>query len=340
MKIMVTGGMGFIGSHLVKMLLEKYNTQIVVLDALTYAARTPLYTKKQASRVRLIKADIRDHLVVSRVMAEVKPDVIFHLAAESHVCKSIQGPKDFMLTNINGTWNLIEEFKNLWKANNHGKAFIHISTDEVFGQLGAKDEPFNEETCLRPRSPYASSKAASDHIVQSYFETYKVNTKIVNCSNNYGVNQHEEKLIPKSICAILRKEPVEVYGNGEQVRDWLYVTDCCQAIIKVFERGRVGERYCIGGDSELSNITVISHIHKAVQDLFPEEKIPLLLKYNKVARPTDDRRYAIYNQKMRDLGWKPLPNLLQQRLRSIVLWYYGKIQSGEVAGARPAKEGS
>lgn len=337
MKIMVTGGMGFIGSHLVKALVEKIpSSKIIVVDALTYAAREPL---TKSNKVKLIKADIRDHLVVSRLMAQEKPDHIFHLAAESHVCRSIQGPKDFVQTNIVGTWNVIEEFKNVWKNKSNGKTFIHVSTDEVFGELTAKGTPFNEETCIRPRSPYASSKAASDHIVQSYKETYGVQTKIVNCSNNFGINQHEEKLLPKTICRILRKESVEVFGSGSQIRDWLYVTDCVQAIIKVFERGRVGERYCIGGESECSNLDLINKVHAVIQDLFPEEKVPLKIK--KVnARPTDDFRYAINNEKIRELGWKPKPTLMEQRLRSIVLWYYAKLEIGKDAGAGPATDGA
>lgn len=327
MKVMVTGGMGFIGSHLVKKLLEEYNCQVVIVDSFTYAAREKLYSKKDAKRLKIVKADIRDQLTVSRFMREEAPEFVFHLAAESHVCRSISGPKAFMETNVMGTWNMIEEFRGLWQHSPNGKRFIHVSTDEVFGQLKLKERKFNEQSPIAPRSPYSSSKAASDNIVSSYFHTYGVETITVNCSNNYGPNQHGEKLLPKTICRILQGKPVDIYQQGTQVRDWLWVEDCCDAIVKCFEKGIAGERYCIGGDSELTNLQLVRKTFAVIQDLLPSKSRQLQLNFVN-ARPTDDFRYAIDASKIKRLGWKPKPEQLEKNIRSTVLWYYGKLMSG------------
>lgn len=340
MKIMVTGGMGFIGTHLVKKLLAEYNAQIVVVDSFTYAARKPLYKKSDCKRVKIVKADIRDHLTVSRLMKEEQPQYVFHLAAESHVCKSITGPKDFMLTNMMGTWNLLEEFKSLWQHSPNGKVFIHVSTDEVFGQLASKrDKPFSEQTNIQPRSPYSASKAASDHIAGAYFHTYGVETIVVNCSNNYGPNQHEEKLLPKSICRILQGKSVDIYQKGNQIRDWLWVEDCVDALVTILEKGKPGQRYCVGGEDERDNLSLVRSTFAIIQDLFPGEGLELKLNYLD-ARPTDDFRYAIDNSKIKRLGWNPKPQNYLKNIRSTVLWYYGKlVAAGVLEGHRSSKDG-
>lgn len=330
-KIMVTGGSGFIGSNLLKHLVKKYpKDQIVNVDAFTYAARPSLLSSEEKAHVHTIKVNLQDQLAVKRLLEKEQPDHIFHLAAESHVCRSISGPKDFVMTNIVGTWNLIEEARSVWSNDVKNHRFVHVSTDEVFGQLGRKDRPFSESTPIAPRSPYAASKASSDHLVAAYHETYGINTIITNCSNNYGVNQHEEKLIPKTICRIFQRKPTDIYQDGTQVRDWLYVDDHCEALIKAFEKGIPGERYCIGGEKELNNLQIVDSIFGIIHDLFPKDGYSLKMDF-KDSRPTDDARYAIDNKKIRRLGWAPNNKAFKQNLQYTVLWYWGKLIRGSRA---------
>lgn len=334
-KLLVSGGQGFIGSNFLKHLIKKYpKDKIVNVDAFTYAARPSLLDVEETPHVSTVKVNLQDQLAVKRLLEKEQPDHIFHLAAESHVCRSISGPKDFVMTNIVGTWNLIEEAKSVW-ANAKNNRFVHISTDEVFGQLTRKDKPFTEKTPVAPRSPYSASKASADHLVQAYHETYGLNTVITNCSNNYGVNQHAEKLIPKTICRIFQRQAVDVFQTGKQVRDWLYVDDHCQALITAFEKAVPGERYCIGGDKELENIQLVEMIYDIIHDLFPKDGYVLKIDY-KDSRPTDDMRYAIDNRKIKRLGWSPDTKHFKQNLQYTILWYWGKLISG---GSVKTKEG-
>lgn len=332
MKIVLTGGRGFIGSHMTDLLskLAKMSNgrigEIVVLDAHTYAAR-PFLMGRKPENVREVVLDIRDQLAVRKFMEEEKPDHIIHMAAESHVCRSITGPKDFVLTNVVGTWNLLEEFKEIWKGQLSGKKFLHVSTDEVFGEI--KTGKFKEDSPIAPRSPYASSKAASDHLVSAYCTTYGLHGLIVNCSNNYGPNQHEEKLVPKAILRIIQNKPVDIYGNGKQVRDWLWVEDCCRAILHVLDKGIPGQRYCIGGELEMTNIELVNKIHEICTKVFAKTKFNLKLNYTN-DRPTDDKRYALSTQKIRKLGWKPKKEEFDKNLQYTILWYWKRM----VVGAR------
>lgn len=332
--VLITGAYGFIGSNLVKLWMqEHHNDKIILLDGMTYAAR-PKYIKdfieeqKKHFNPDVVEAivDIQDQLAVARIMQKYKPDIVVHLAAESHVCRSISGPKEFVHTNVVGTFNLIEEFYQLHKENlkNPSLRFIHVSTDEVFGELETNEPPFSETTNIQPRSPYAASKAASDHIVQSFFHTYGVPTIITNCSNNYGPNQHEEKLIPATIKRILEGKPAILHGNGRNVRDWLFVEEHCQALSILAEKGVPGERYCIGGEHELQNIEVVESIYK---QLGKEVNIEFSND-----RPTDDKRYAIDCEKLRELGWAPTIGF-QTNLYSTIKYYlaeWGRVQAEAV----------
>lgn len=324
-RIMVTGGMGFIGSNFVQYWLRKYpEDMIVVLDAFTYAAREMLHLE-DSEHLRLIieKCDIRDQAAVQRALRQYCPEHVFHFAAESHVCRSITGPKDFVYTNALGTWNLLEECRYLWTTNGGslaGKRFIHISTDEVFGQLGENDKPFHEGTQIKPRSPYAASKAASDLFALSYHETYGLDVIVTNCSNNFGPNQHEEKLIPKTILSLLAGKPMTVYGDGRQKRDWLYVGDHCSALDTVFHKGKSGERYCIGGDMQLTNLGAMEEVYRSLKKVCPEFKDDMTWVFTS-DRPTDDYRYDIDSSKLKALGWTPDNKNFTSNLNETVRWY-------------------
>lgn len=326
MTLLVTGGCGFIGSTFLKTLCERYPKHTIVnVDAKTYAARPPMYKKRPKNLIEE-EFDIRDQLAVKRCMERYKPDHVFHLAAESHVCRSIKGPKDFITTNINGTWNLLEEFKDLWQQELKAHRFVHISTDEVFGEI--KTGKFDEKSQIQPRSPYASSKASSDLLVLSYGETYGMDVVVTNCSNNFGPNQHDEKLVPKTILRILGGQPVQIYGTGEQVRDWIFVEDAAEAFLAVFEKGLPGNRYCIGGNYELTNLQMVRRIYDLMLQVFGESAPPLKMQFTN-SRPTDDFRYAISTKKIEKLGWKPKPKLVDQRLQHTIMWYYERwLKSG------------
>lgn len=333
-KVMITGWAGFIGSNLVRMILrDRPDWEIHAVDAHTYAARPAwaladlLDSPARARFVDYPKLDIVHRDLVSQAIKEVKPDIIIHLAAESHVCRSIEGPRAFLAANVVGTFNLLDAcryrgFKGI---------FHHVSTDEVFGELPLEpqyDRPdvgdymlrFNVDTPYAPRSPYAASKAASDHFVMAYHQTYGLDTRITNCSNNFGPNQHDEKLIPKTILSILRHKPVTVYGEGKQVRDWIWVDDHSQGILDAIERGKPGWQYLLGGQMELSNLQVVERVALAVSQVIGRE-IPFHVVHTN-DRPTDDLRYAIDTTLTQAaLDWKPQPELFQERLRQTVRWY-------------------
>lgn len=335
--VLITGAYGFIGSNLVKhWMQEHHNDKIIMLDGMTYAAR-PKYLKdfiedrKKHYRPDVIEviADIRDQIAVARIMQKYEPDLVLHLAAESHVCRSIAGPKEFVLTNVVGTFNLLEEFYQLHKGDK-SKKFIHVSTDEVFGELEINEFPFCEGSKIKPRSPYAASKAASDLIVQSYFHTYGVPTIVTNCSNNFGPNQHEEKLIPATIQRIFSGEPARLHGSGKNIRDWLHVSDHCRALSILAEKGIPGERYCIGGEFEKENIEVVEMIFALLQ------KDPNIEFTND--RPTDDKRYAVDCTKLKELGWQPQSSEIDFKNNlADTIHYYASEWIG--VGAGPEKEG-
>lgn len=322
MRILVTGGAGFIGSNFLNLLVPKYpEYSFINLDKLTYAANlSNLKDIEDMSNYTFIKCDIADYNQVIDVFEKYAPDIIVHFAAESHVDRSILGPAEFIHTNIVGTFNLLEVCRKSW-TNKNGKVFHHVSTDEVYGSLG-ETGLFTEETNYDPSSPYSASKASSDHLARAYFRTYGLPIKITNCSNNYGPYQFPEKLIPVMILNALEGKPLPIYGTGENVRDWLYVTDHCEAIWKVIQLGTLGETYNIGGNNEWTNIDIV---HKICEVLAGEagkspEDFKSLITFVK-DRPGHDLRYAIDSSKIqRDLGWYP-KETFETGLKKTIRWY-------------------
>ncbi len=322
MKILVTGGAGFIGSAVVRLAVRRGH-EVVNLDALTYAANpenvasvsnSPLYHFEQA--------DIRDREALDRVLDQHKPDAIMHLAAESHVDRSIDGPGDFIETNITGTYNLLEAARAYWtrQGKPEGFRFHHISTDEVFGSLGDTGQ-FTEETPYDPRSPYSASKAASDHLVRAWHETYGLPVVLTNCSNNYGPFHFPEKLVPVVILNALHGRPIPVYGDGGNVRDWLYVEDHADALLLVLEKGELGRSYNIGGENEARNIDLVRTICAEMDRLRPGNAPHERLITFVTDRPGHDRRYAIDPDRIRnELGWRPSVTV-EEGLRRTVEWY-------------------
>jgi dTDP-glucose 4,6-dehydratase len=341
MKLLITGGCGFIGSNFIRYWDSKYpDDQIVNVDALTYAAR-PSYLDFMKSRRDYCfeRADITHRIALQRIFQKHDPDVVVHFAAESHVCRSIEGPDAFIHSNIVGTFNLLEEARACWsKPGDHKEHyFLHVSTDEVFGELpiDRPDLRFDEFNALRPTSPYSASKASSDMLVQCYHDTYGMKTFITNCSNNFGPNQHSEKLIPRTIQRLLDGEPMTVYGKGNQVRDWLWVFDHCSAIETILQNGTPGERYCIGGECELPNLSVMRSVHKALSEFLPV-KLDLQHTDN---RPSDDLRYAIDCSKLKSLGWRP-SNKFEENLEATIRWYMRNEEWGKRWMNRSADSGS
>lgn len=324
--ILITGGSGFIGSHLLHILVKDYpETEFYNLDALTYASdNSRLESLTSHNNYHFIKADLRDAKAIMEIFQTLKIDGVFHLAAESHVDNSINNPTIFFETNVMGTANLLEAARQIWAPQRefHSSGlclggvprFLHVSTDEVYGSLKLGESTlFNEETAYNPSSPYSASKAASDHLVNSYHHTFGLSTVITNCSNNFGPWQHREKLIPTVINSLKTGQPVPIYGKGENVRDWLYVTDHCYALIEVFLKGRSGEKYNIGARNELTNLEIVKHICEIMETLLPI-KNNRSVKVNKYSdlisyvqdRPGHDARYAIDNAKITlELGWQP-----------------------------------
>ena len=342
MKLLVTGGAGFIGSAVVRLAVARGHS-VVNLDALTYAACLenvasvadhPLYAFEQA--------DIRDRAALTRIFDKHQPDAVMHLAAESHVDRSIDGPGDFISTNVTGTYELLEAARAYWQAKDRPESFRfhHISTDEVFGSLGATGQ-FTEETPYDPRSPYSASKAASDHLVQAWHHTYGLPVVMTNCSNNYGPYHFPEKLIPVVILNALAGKPLPIYGDGSNVRDWLYVEDHADALLLVLEKGALGRSYNIGGENERSNLDLVRTLCAILDDLRPKDQGSYADQITFVTdRPGHDARYAIDPTRIRDeLGWRPSVTV-EEGLRRTVAWYLANedwwraLQSRDSVGER------
>jgi dTDP-glucose 4,6-dehydratase len=321
--ILITGGAGFIGSHVVRRFVNNYPGYLIVnADKLTYAGNLENLTDIESKKNYLFeKIDIVDKQSVLELFKKYGFDGIIHLAAESHVDRSITGPDEFVFTNIIGTVNLLNAALNSWKNSTAGKLFYHISTDEVYGSLG-KEGLFTEQTSYDPKSPYSASKASSDHMVRAYNHTFGIPVVISNCSNNYGPNQFPEKLIPLAINNIKNNNPIPVYGKGENIRDWLYVEDHASAIDLIFQRGNVGETYNIGGNNEWKNIDLIKLLCRIMDKKLnrPAGTSEKLITYVK-DRPGHDLRYAIDSSKLqKELGWSPIPEFADG-LEKTVEWY-------------------
>jgi dTDP-glucose 4,6-dehydratase len=324
--ILVTGGAGFIGSNFVLQWIARERTPVVNLDKLTYAGNLrSLASLEQDPRHVFVRGDIGERALVDALLKEHRPRAIVHLAAESHVDRSIHAPASFIETNVVGTFNLLEAARGYWsqlpEAGRSAFRFLHVSTDEVYGSLGADDPAFCESTAYAPNSPYAASKAGSDHLVRAYHHTYGLPTVTTNCSNNYGPFQFPEKLIPLTIQNALEGKPLPVYGDGLNVRDWLFVADHCEAIRTALARGRPGETYNIGGNAERPNIEVVRAICAILDELRPRAAAHEGLIAFVTDRPGHDRRYAIDAAKVKhELGWAPR-HRFEEGLRQTVEWY-------------------
>ncbi len=304
---LITGGMGFMGSHLRDRLAKLYE-HVIVVDSFTYAARPLL--EPLHPHIKIERCDIKDHWALSQIFEKWKPEVVFHLAAESHVCRSIEGPRDFFHTNAIGTFHVAAE-SNKVKAR-----LIHISTDEVFGEI--KKGRFTECSPYQPRSPYAASKASGDHIVRCYGETFGLDYIVIHPSNNFGPNQHEEKLVARTVLSLLSKKEIVVHGRGDHIREWLFVEDFVEGVLTLAKRGKGGNSYCLGGDFECTNLDMIQMIHSAVLTF---DEVPFKLVHTD-DRPTDDFRYAMNSLKAKALGYKTHPKRIKERLIKTALWYY------------------
>jgi dTDP-glucose 4,6-dehydratase len=335
--LLVTGGAGFIGSNFVLEAIHRGH-KVVNLDALTYAGNIDNLASIAGDPAHtFVHGSILDGPLVTRLLDEHQPDAVVHFAAESHVDRSILGPAAFVDTNIVGTFTLLEAALKHWRSlpDGNGFRFLHVSTDEVYGSLTPEEAAFHEETSYRPNSPYSASKAASDHLVRAYFHTYRLPVVTTNCSNNYGPYQFPEKLIPLMIHNAVEGKPLPVYGDGQNVRDWLYVTDHCDAILTVLEKGRLGETYNVGGLNEQKNLDVVHTLCAILDELHPEgAPHDRLITYVK-DRPGHDRRYAIDCSKLQgELGWAPKESF-RTGIRKTVEWYLdhqswvAKIVSGE-----------
>jgi len=351
-RVVVTGGAGFIGSAVVRQLLRDPSVEVLNLDKLTYAGNTDsLREVSSCPRYRFVQADICDRPAVDRLFSEFQPDAVMHLAAESHVDRSIDGPAAFIQTNIVGTATLLEAALAYWRGRPEEKKaafrFLHISTDEVYGSLGPEGL-FTEQTPYDPRSPYSASKAASDHLVSAWFHTYGLPVLITNCSNNYGPYHFPEKLIPLVILNALDGKPLPVYGKGDNVRDWLYVEDHAKALCLVLDRGRPGQTYNVGGNNERTNLQVVETICSILDEIVPQAAEGRLSSYHELItfvadRPGHDRRYAIDATKLRaELGWRP-EETFETGIRKTVRWYldnawwWKPIREKKYAGQRLGK---
>lgn len=327
MKILVTGGCGFIGTNLVRHLLTESKHEVVNLDKLTYAGNPhSLADVADSPRYEFVRADLANAAKVDEIVQRTDPDAVMHLAAESHVDRSIDGPQDFIQTNVLGTFNLLQaslrHFQSLEGGRRDEFRFLHVSTDEVYGSLGDTGL-FSESTRYDPHSPYSASKASSDHLARAWHTTYELPVIVTNCSNNYGPYQFPEKLIPLMIIKCLREQPLPVYGQGLNVRDWLYVEDHVRALLQVVARGKIGQTYNIGGNSERRNIDLVNSLCEILDELRPRsdsQSHSELITYV-TDRPGHDFRYAIDSSKIEaELGWKP-QHSLEAHLRETVQWY-------------------
>lgn len=349
MKILVTGGAGFIGSAVIRHIIKNTEDSVINVDKLTYAGNLESLIEVEGnSRYQFAKVDICDRTALDVVFTEFKPDAVMHLAAESHVDRSIDGPAEFIETNIVGTYTLLEATRSFWNELPADKKqafrFHHISTDEVYGDLEGTDDLFTESTSYEPSSPYSASKASSDHLVRTWQRTYGLPTVVTNCSNNYGPYHFPEKLIPLMILNALDGKPLPVYGNGMQIRDWLFVEDHARALYKVVTEGEVGETYNIGGHNEKANIDVVKTICSLLEELVPNkpngiESYESLITYV-TDRPGHDVRYAIDASKIeRELGWTP-QETFETGIKATVQWYlenkmwWSRVLDGSYAGER------
>lgn len=330
MKILITGGAGFIGSAVVRYVINHTEDSIINVDKLTYAGNlASLANVADSPRYVFEQVDICHRAELERVFAQYQPDAVMHLAAESHVDRSIQGATDFIQTNIVGTYLLLEVvrqyFTTLPETKKSNFRFLHISTDEVYGDLSAQDEPFSESSPYAPSSPYSASKASSDHLVRAWQRTYGLPTLITNCSNNYGAYQYPEKLIPRMILNALQGKPLPIYGNGMQIRDWLFVEDHVRALYLVLTQGKIGETYNIGGSCERTNREVVSAICALLEELAPNKPNNIAYYTDLIChvadRPGHDVRYAINSGKIQqELGWQAQESF-ESGLRKTVIWY-------------------
>jgi dTDP-glucose 4,6-dehydratase len=324
--ILVTGGAGFIGANFVLKARKEKWANIINLDKLTYASNLQTLVELEGDGYNFVRGDIGDLELITNLLEQYQPDTIVNFAAETHVDRSIFSPQDFIKTNVLGTFQLLDASRHYWQKLSESKQqsfrFLHVSTDEVYGSLNPTDPAFREDTPYAPNSPYAASKASSDHFVRAYHHTYGLPTLTTNCSNNYGPRQFPEKLIPLMILNALEGKPLPIYGDGQNVRDWLYVEDHCEAIYLVLQKGKIGETYNVGGLSEQTNLAVVEKICAILEDLAPclDKRYSDLMTFVK-DRPGHDRRYAIDCSKInRELGWKPKQNF-EGGLFLTVQWY-------------------
>ena len=336
-KVLITGGAGFIGSAVIRKFLKCSDCVVFNLDKISYASDLSSIQHilnnqgdEKSSRYTLLKIDLSNSSEVDAAIKKADPDFVLHLAAESHVDRSIEGPQAFIESNVVGTFNLLESIRihyaNLTSKRKELFRFLHISTDEVFGSLGDKGK-FNELTRYDPRSPYSASKAASDHLVNAWHHTYGIPTLMTNCSNNYGPWQHPEKLIPKIIFNAINDLPIPIYGNGENIRDWLFVEDHVNGLIKVLNEGIIGEKYCIGGNEERTNNQVVNNICEILDELIPRKDSYKNLINFVVDRLGHDKRYAIDASKIsNELGWKPEYSF-RDGLKITISWYINKFNN-------------